>query len=127
MDLRDYVERIVGESDRRNQQRFEAQEKAVQAALAGAERAVTKAEAASEKRFDSLNEIRGAMADQAAHLMGREEANIRMASIEKELQAAVARIDRAEGSGSGLKAGWGYLIAGLGILLAMLAFFGAKP
>ena len=120
--LREHLKELLMEVDLRNQQRFEAQEKAVQAALVGAERAVLKAEAAAEKRFEAMNEIRGAMSDQGRMLIGREEALARMSGLEEKVGALTERLDKAEGSGSGLKAGWGYLIGGVGLLLAILAF-----
>ena len=46
-----------------------SQEKAVAAALAAADRAVSKADFATEKRFDAVNEFRATLSDQAAHLM----------------------------------------------------------
>jgi hypothetical protein len=53
--------------------RFLGAEKAVEAALASAERANIKAENATEKRFDAVNEFRGQLSDQAARLMPRAE------------------------------------------------------
>lgn len=50
-----------------------AAERAVQTALLAAEKAVAKAEIAADKRFDSVNEFRAQLADQAATLMPRKE------------------------------------------------------
>ena len=47
-------------------ERFDAQEKAMARALMAAEPAVLKAEAASEKRFESVNEFRGVLTAQSA-------------------------------------------------------------
>ena len=63
VDLRAYLESIISERQRQYDVRFEAQEKAVQAALTAAKEAVTKAEIATEKRFDTTNEWRSAMSD----------------------------------------------------------------
>ena len=52
---------------------FSAQKEAVNAALAAADRAVTKAELAAERRFEGLNELRGAMQDQQRNLIPRAE------------------------------------------------------
>lgn len=57
-------EKGFAEAELRNEQRFQAQEKAVIAAMLSADRAVAKAEAASEKRFESVNEFRGTLSDQ---------------------------------------------------------------
>jgi len=47
--------------------------------------AITKAEAASEKRFEGLNELRGAMSDQALSFLPRSEATARFNSISEKL------------------------------------------
>ncbi len=65
---------IVNERDRQYGQRFDAQEKAVAAALAAAKEAVVKAETAAEKRFDSVNEFRNTLKDQAGTFITRGEA-----------------------------------------------------
>lgn len=61
--------------------RFDAQEKATNAAMAASDRAVNKAEMASEKRFDAVNEFREALADSARLLMPRAEAEQRINAI----------------------------------------------
>lgn len=62
-------------------QRFIDQDRAVQAALNAAEKAVTKAENASEKRFDAVNEFRAQLADQAATFMPRSEAELQFSNL----------------------------------------------
>jgi len=64
--LRLHIERVLEERDIQYQQRFDAQEKAVIAALAAADRANTKAELAADKRFDAVNEFRQTLTDQTA-------------------------------------------------------------
>lgn len=56
--LREYIERVIKEHDRRYEQRFVAQEHAVRAALDSAALAVNKAEDATEKRLESMNLFR---------------------------------------------------------------------
>ena len=52
---------------------FASNEKATAAALAAAKEAVVKAETATEKRFESVNEFRGQLKDQASTLTPRDE------------------------------------------------------
>jgi len=52
---------------------FQQSKERVDMALSAADKAVTKAEAATEKRFDAVNEFRGAMDDQAKMMVSRAE------------------------------------------------------
>ncbi len=64
--LREYFEALRQADLDAINRRFVDAEKAVQSALAAADKAVNKAEIASEKRADASNEIRGAMVDAQA-------------------------------------------------------------
>ena len=119
---------IMNERERSYNQRFDAQEKAVAAALAAAEKAVTKAELAAEKRFDSVNEFRGQLKDQAANFATRNEIDIRFKSIEEKLVAADRGRNRLEGSTEGTRWLWGALITAAGLIIAAIALkIGVKP
>jgi hypothetical protein len=94
--LRSHVLEVIGEHDRRYEQRFLAQESAVQAALVAqekavnaaliaADRAVAKAEQAQERRNEATNEFRGQLADQAATLMPRREAEQSIATLRDQM------------------------------------------
>lgn len=67
--LKEHFEALLNEAEKRNTQRFDAQQEAVTTALASAkeavttamaaaEKAVSKAEIAADKRLDGLNELR---------------------------------------------------------------------
>ena len=71
-------------------QRFSDSDKAVQAALEAAEKAVIKAEAAADKRFDATNEFRGQLADQSATFMTKVEADLRFKALTDTRQKAQA-------------------------------------
>lgn len=86
--------------------RFDAQEKAVTAALTAADRAVGKAELASEKRFDSVNEFRAALSDSSRLLMPRTEAEQGMKSMEEKITALVKRVDAREERAGGANQSW---------------------
>ena len=70
---------------------LEAAEKAVQTALVSAEKAVGKAEVAAEKRFESVNEFRGQLTDQAATFLSRNEADTRIGSLAEKLDTETKR------------------------------------
>lgn len=108
---------IINERERSNNQRFEAQEKAVAAALAAAEKAVTKAEIAAEKRFDAVNEFRGQLKDQSSTFVTRNEIDIRFQSIEEKISAG--KRDSTEGT----RWLWGVIIGAAGVAIALIALF----
>jgi hypothetical protein len=111
------------EAELRNEQRFQAQEKAVTAAILAADRAVAKAESASEKRFDSVNEFRASMNDQANKFIPRTEAEQRMLSNSEKIDALGNRLERIEGRGQGLNAGWVILTGAVGLVGVLTAIF----
>ena len=147
--LRVHVFTVLGEHDRRweerfrekdvrDQQRFDAQqkaltdallaqEKAVAAALSAANTAVGKAEVASEKRLDSVNEFRGQLKDQQATLISRAEADARFASITDSITELKDRANRSDGKGAGVTTAWVVLVAvigmGVGVAGVLLAVF----
>lgn len=60
-----------------------ASKEAINAAMAAANVATTKAEAASEKRFDSVNEFREAMKDQQKTFADKEQTERRLGALEE--------------------------------------------
>jgi len=110
---------LIAAADLRYSERFQAQEKAI-----------LKAESASEKRFDGVNEFRGALSDMVGKLMPRAESEQRyMAlSVESEqryvtlsekLDLLRQRIDKHEATGGGLRMGWGYLAGSIATLVGV--------
>jgi hypothetical protein len=83
--------------------RFEAQEKAV-----------AKAEVASEKRFDSVNEFRRQLADQTATFLTRTEYKTELAGLVEKVNALAKRVDEAESRSQGLSNAWGFLVGAIG-------------
>ena len=79
--LRDYFERLLGEADRRYEQRF-----------AASEQAVSKAERSMANRLDGMNEFRDALKDQASRMATREELS-RLDQSVQILQQAKSNLD----------------------------------
>jgi hypothetical protein len=90
----DGLARLVDERDRHLAQRLhdrdnlfngalKAVEEKTALALASSERAVTKSEIANDKRFDTVNEFRSSLSDQAATMLTRAEANAKFGSYEE--------------------------------------------
>jgi len=90
-----------------------AQEKAVAAALAAADRAVAKAETAAEKRFESVNEFRSALADNFRTLMPRAEAEAAMKTVNEKIDILTSRVNARDERSNTWASGWG-LIVGIG-------------
>lgn len=122
-------ESMRDEIDKRYEQRFRAQEEAVKAAMASADKATQKAETASDKRFEGVNEFRATLADQAATLIGRSEVEQTFKSLNEKVDIIMGRQDRLEGRAGGFNATWGYLVGAVvvlgGILTIITAIVGA--
>jgi hypothetical protein len=85
--LREYFDAKIEARDKYVDSMFKNQETAVTAALASADKANLKAEIASEKRFDSVNEFRQSLADAGRLNMPRTEAELRFNGIESTLKS----------------------------------------
>jgi hypothetical protein len=142
--LRVHLEALLAEKNLRDQQRFDAQEKALadaltavekgtQATFQAAKEATLKAEHAAEARYAAMNEFRGQLSDQASTFMPRAEAVGQIAALTARMEAAAAviaerqertnqevdklasHIDRSVGQRSGMDAGWAYLVGVIGV------------
>lgn len=115
--LKAYVERIVHESDRRYEQRFEAQEKAVRAALDAAALAVERAEQNAEKWRANANEWRAAMTDREKKFMAQETADARFLDIDRRLADLSTSRDTAAGGKTNTTQliAWAFGLAGIAI------------
>jgi Fe2+ transport system protein B len=138
-ELKEANSRLLGEMDLRYQQRYDAQikaldaallaaEKAVQTALLAAKEAVNKAEGAAERRFEAVNEFRAQLSDQASTFMPRVEAEARTAAqaekiseMGQRMAELTARIDRREGQGAGHDASTRNLATIAGLVIAVIA------
>jgi hypothetical protein len=99
-----------------------AQDKQTQQALTAADRAVVKAEAATEKRFEGVNEFRQALSDQSSTFVTRIESDAVIKTINEKIDAISERQNKAEGRGGGMGAMWGYLLAAISTIIAVVMF-----
>jgi hypothetical protein len=90
--LRDYFTLWLERLEVFYTRRFEDLDAKTTLALAAADKAVTKAEIATEKRFEGVNEFRGSLADSNARMMPREEASSKFENMEKDLAAIVTSV-----------------------------------
>lgn len=135
------LHQILNERDERYKLRSDAQDYSVKLSMDNSERAIAKAEVATEKRFDSINEFRATLADQASRLMPRSEYDVqhkaleeRVTVVEETLEAKITsnenRINSIQQSmtsilarGGGIKDAWAYLVAATGLVIAALAVY----
>lgn len=95
-------------------------QKSVQAALLAHKEAVLKAENASEKRFESVNEFRGQLADQANTLMPRQEYIVHHKALEDRVTELTDRVTRTEGQSKGSQVTKSGIIAAIGVTATIL-------
>jgi hypothetical protein len=100
--------------------RFDAQEKAVQSALASADRAVAKAEAASDKRFEAVNEFRASLNDNTRTLMPRAEYEQAIKAVNEKIETLTARINTRDDRGRGIGEGWAFLASAIGLIVSVI-------
>lgn len=121
---------ILEERDARYTQRFADMERALTAALASSEKAINKAEVATEKRFESVNEFRTTLSDQATQFMTRNEAaallqriNDRVDDMAERMNESLNREERRTGKSTGLNAGWLYLLGAVAAIGTIISLF----
>lgn len=139
--LREFIQHLMEERDRRYEERFKAQGEAVRVALdsqavrfAGTNEwrqtvdalianCATKGEIIALQ--GDFNGRLGALADKLDSLekRSRSEVEQRTAAISEKVDGLDKRMDRAEGAGHGKREGWGYLVGGIGLIATLLAIF----
>ncbi len=137
--LREFLERVMDERDRRYEDRFKAQETAVSSALAAqkeltsaafaaSEKAIVKAEAAQTSYNERSNEFRGQLDDQAKTLIPRTEADARFFSFEEKLSTlrgdvSGLRESRSDATGrrAGISTGWAVLLGAAGFIATLIS------
>lgn len=130
----DHIRALLREMDLRYQQRFDAQsraleaallaaEKAVGTALTAAEKAVNKAEAAAERRFEAVNEFRQQLNDYQTTLLPRNEYDSAHKSLAEKISDLSSRLDKTEGTTKGGQQMWGYLVGVAGLAVAVFTLF----
>lgn len=116
------LETLIDEREDRTKERFASMKIAVDAALAAADRAVTKAEIATEKRFEGVNEFRETLRDQASTLMPRSEYEVQHNTLAEKVISSERRLTLIETTQHGKRDGLvilGYVA--LGVFAAVTA------
>jgi len=114
--LREYVEAMLHQRD-----------KQVDAAIAAAAMATSKAESATEKRFEGVNEFRAALDDASKLQVPRSEYTLAINQIDSKIEdlktATDTKISDLKGSNrAGASSLWGYIVGTVGILAFIISF-----
>jgi len=83
--------------------------------------AVTKAEAATEKRFEGVNEFRSTLADQQRTFVPRSEYEAGHVELSDRVDELRTRLDKMENMKQGGNIVWTYVISGFSLLIAVFA------
>jgi hypothetical protein len=119
--LREYVDKCFEAQEKAVAAALAAQEKAVAAALAAADRAVAKAEAAAERRFESVNEFRSALADNFRTLMPRSESEQAVKTINEKIDILTLRVNTREDRGKGIGDFAGWIVGAVGLIATVIS------
>ena len=129
--LREYLIAEIHAAESRSIMRYEAMQAQVEAAFESSQRAIDKADEATEKRFEGVNEFRAALSDQATRFVTNDQLTALGSKLEasisrnrEDLETLATRINLREGAISGSRLTWGSmaaLVAGLGTVIAIIA------
>lgn len=103
------LEKMLDEREERTKERFAAMDRSVCAALASSDKAISKAETATEKRFDGVNEFRDTLRDQAATLLSRSEYLIQHKALEARFTQIEDKVSTIENRTIGKKEGLSFV------------------
>ncbi len=112
---------LITANDARYEQRFISTEKLNAVAIVNADKAVSKAEIANEKRFDNTNEWRAAMQDRDKLTISRDAAEARFSALSDRIAALDVRLEKTESLKEGAGHTWKVIAAVLGALLAVVS------
>jgi len=108
--LKSHIDARLDDLRRTLDERLNAQQAAVQAALLAQKEQSAKGDLADEKRFDLLNELRTGVATKE-----------QIEAIEKLITELTSRVDKREGHSGGVHAGWLILVAAVGLIATVYA------
>jgi hypothetical protein len=125
--LREYVALMIKGVEERADIKFTAMQDAVASAFANSQRAIDKADEATEKRFEGVNEFRAALSDQATRFVTSET----LAAMDEKLQASIQRnrddlsalgrrMDLREGQSTGTRLTTGVIVTVTTIAIALI-------
>jgi len=113
-----YLERRFVDLNQRLDERDAANKRAMEAALASAQRANDKSDAASRAKFEDQNEFREQLKDQAATFLTRNEYHSNHEALRAQLNALENRMNLTQGKSIGMNA---LIVLAFGVIGAIAA------
>lgn len=102
--LKEYIDRILQERNER---------------FVAIKEAVNKAEAATEKRFEGVNEFRSQLSDQSRTFIPRSETESMFKSLERQITDLKTNLERLKNVKAGSQVVWAYIIAAISLMIAI--------
>jgi len=132
--LKEHIEKVLAEMDRRYEERFGASERARDAALASQDKLVAAAFAAAEKsgakseesataRLDQHNQLQTKMDRQAATFAEKEWVLAGRDALERELRALAERVARFENREEGISKTTKIIVGAIGLLATIVGLY----
>lgn len=115
-----HVEGMVTSQAERLSELAHERQRQVEVAAKRTREAMEKSEVQLDKRFESVNEFRRTLSDQATQFMPRSEAMAMSQQNTEKIQALTDRLNTSSGRSSGYNALYGWLVAGIGLLVGVI-------
>lgn len=123
MELKEHISILMDLNEKRIDTIFEnlntkinSQTQLIQSTLAASEKAITKAEKATEKRFESVNEFRKALNDSQRTYMPRIETELLINQLSAKVDVNTNTLLKRSAEGAGLHKGWTVLVGAIGVI-----------
>src|SRR5207302_8781915 len=110
---------LMTERGLRDLQRYEASRDALHAALGCAKEAITKAEAAYEKRFDNTNQWKQTFSELSGKMVTRTEYSSTYDAIKDKIEEVSGRIKVIDGKSTGIGTSVGVVMAVAALLISL--------
>ncbi len=111
LSLKEYFDLAVTNLDEKIEQRFLSMKEAV-----------NKAETATEKRFEAVNEFRSTLSDQQRTFIPRKEYEVSNCSLDAKVTEVVKKMDKIENMKQGGNVVLAYIISAISLLIAIASF-----
>jgi hypothetical protein len=88
-------------------------------ALAASSAAIGKSDAATEKRFDQVNEFRGSLSDLSNRMIQRTEVDALIKGYTEKSDSITSRMDRLQGTQRGSETSWSTMLAVAAVIVSL--------